>query len=260
MKPGPFLTTDETMLRQILVNLISNALKYAPFDSNVTITVNYSEGNFIVNVHNEGLAVLHSEVFESQFSTDYTVGGGAGLGLRISRHLAERLGGGINLSCVAVDTGVNFTLFIPVQINERLSPHESKFVTYDEKISLLKDKKVLVIDDDSFTHFCMRILFNKSDYYCTSTGAEGVKKAIEVIPDLILLDSVMGGELGGLETLIRLKSDENTKHIPVVVITASSFTETETAFMEAGADYYLPKPVAAKSLQEFCKSVENKSV
>lgn len=257
------ITTDETMLRQILLNLISNALKYGPFESTVTVSIDYTAGNFIVRIHNEGDPIPEAtkmEIFDSYVSSDYTIGGGAGLGLRISANLAKRLGGEIKVSCDELPPGITFVVQIPVQINERLSPSESQFITFNEKISLFKNKKVLAIDDDTVMRTALQLLFSESDFHHALTGIEGLKIAEDLLPDLILLDAVMAGEIGGKETLIRLKSNNNLKHIPVIMVTGNYFKETESEYLAAGAAYFLTKPIAAKSLQALCEKVENNSI
>lgn len=115
-------------------------------------------------------------------------------------------------------------------------------------------KKILIIDDDSGVHSIINVIIQRQMQECTFlsayNGEDGIRTALEEIPDAILLDVSMPG-IDGFETCRRLKSDERTRHIPVIIFTGmATDSQGEESAADCGADMVLAKPLRKAILIE----------
>lgn len=281
------LYADITKVRQSLFNLLSNASKFSRDDEVVlTITRKTLNGKediyFDVEDHGIGISQEQQEkLFEafSQADTSTTRKfGGTGLGLVISQHLCNMMGGGIQLSS-KLGGGSTFTIVLPVkkaaggaekeQTNDprelslrssaiaagsRLSAERNNsHVNRREKVST-----ILVIDDDQsvrqiMTHFLAQKGFSVQ---VAASGEEGLQLAKELKPDAITLDIMMPG-LDGWSVLKTLKNDPELQMIPVILVT---MVENRSMGYSLGAAEYLSKPIDKERLISVLKrSVRNKT-
>ncbi len=109
--------------------------------------------------------------------------------------------------------------------------------------------KILVVDDDTKIQMVIRIMLEKKGYTvkCVSSGIEAFKVLDEFSPDLIMLDVMMPG-MSGYEVCQKLKSDESTKNIPVIMLTALGMGEDFEKAVKHGADWYIVKPFNSRQL------------
>ncbi|MFB6456367.1 ATP-binding protein [Chitinophaga sp. Hz27] len=255
------ITTDETMLRQIMLNLISNAVKYAPVNSPIRVHVDFdvATNELRISVANQGKAFNGkriNELFTSFVSSDYTATGGSGLGLEISKNFAHRLGGDILLKAGETGQEISFLVKIPVIPNEKLLPEESPFIAVKQRLPLLTDKKILLIDDEAITFKSIQHLFNTSDNYYAREGETGLRIAIEILPDLILLDSELNDKLSGKDILLQIKNSAVLKNIPVILVTSTSFVECQQEFLALGASAVLAKPLGMNTMKVFAEILQ----
>ncbi|NIG56648.1 hybrid sensor histidine kinase/response regulator [Chitinophaga sp. Cy-1792] len=250
------VTTDETMLRQIMLNLISNAVKYAPVNSPLRIYVDFEchANTLLISVANQGIAFENDrvgELFTSFVSTDYTATGGSGLGLEISRKFARRLGGDILLQAGSPGEEITFVVKIPVVANEKLLPSASPVITATRQDAVISGKKILLIDDEDINFKSQHHLFRKCANYYAREGTSGLRMARDIRPDLILLDAELNAAQSGKDILLYIKSTDALKHIPVIIVTATSFKECQEEFMEMGASAVLTKPLGMSAMKVF---------
>lgn len=216
----PELLTDEAKVAQILRNLISNALKFTE-KGEVRVRALYEpEPKLAVfSVRDTGIGIApedQSRIFEefSQVETRlHKTFKGTGLGLPLSRSLAELLGGSIRVESVP-DQGSVFTLMIPARFADRA-------VAAVSAADLSKKRVLIIDDDDTFRYILKQIIGNESRYEVSDAdnGSDGLRRARDEQPDVIVLDLQMPN-IDGFTVLQQLNADRRTSVIPVIVSTS----------------------------------------
>lgn len=122
----------------------------------------------------------------------------------------------------------------------------------------MKINKILVVDDEEPIHSYLQRKFNKLGYtvFVAEDGEEALEQAFSNLPDIILLD-VKLPKLNGIETCKRLKADERTKNIPIIMLSAKAQSEEIREGLEAGAIKYLCKPIGFPDILEEIKHLED---
>ena len=244
--------SDRTRLRQILLNLLSNANKFT--NEGVVRFVVWQDKireQICFTVEDSGIGIdkaRQAAIFEPFVQEDNTTTrrfGGTGLGLAISKHLAGMLGGDIDLQSEP-GKGSSFTLRVAADVRniEEKGLHEgsSAAIVTEEHITLEGRKDVLVIDDDPHVHALMQrsILAQQTNLISVMSGAEALEYIEEEgPPDLIFLDIELP-DTDGWTILAKLRNAPETKDIPVVVI---SVVDNSMLGFALGATDYLVKPL-----------------
>ena len=244
---------DETRLRQCVVNLISNAVK---FTENGTVTVKVESDRQIdeglnISVSDTGIGMTDTQlqnIFEdfTQADDETTAKfGGTGLGLAITRNLVTMMQGIVSVES-KLDVGSTFTISLP----RFLEPKE----TISEEIVGESGPLVLIVDDDLNIHdLACRILIQNGYRTISATdGSRGIEIARERNPSLILLD-IMMPKKDGWEVLKDLRNDDVLSKIPVLM---TSVLEEQKTAEALGARAYVSKPIDKKQLLETLKSLE----
>lgn len=241
---------DLVKLRQVLFNLLGNAAKFT--EKGVIILTVTSEskpdGEWVrFCVSDTGIGMLPEQLnrlftpfnqADSSISSKY---GGTGLGLAISRHFCQMMGGDIHVESV-FGQGSRFTVELPRKIAQPLASDTHLAEDTKENYS----STLLVIDDDATTGDLMERGLADSHVRIVraASGEEGMQKAAELQPDVIVLDVFMG-DIDGWEVLARLKSIPELGHIPVIMVTVAD--EKKKAF-SLGVAEYLVKPADRSEL------------
>jgi len=247
---------DETRLRQCVVNLISNAVK---FTENGTVKVRVESDNkpdegLIISVADTGIGMTEKQlqkIFEdfTQADDETTAKfGGTGLGLAITRNLVTMMQGTVGVEST-LDVGSTFTISLP----RYLEPKQ----TVSEEIVGDTGPLVLIVDDDLNIHdLACRILIQNGYRTISATdGSRGIEIAREKNPSLILLD-IMMPEKDGWEVLKELRNDADLANIPVLV---TSVLEEQKTAEALGARAYVSKPIDKKQLLDTLKSLDIES-
>lgn len=239
------IVTDLTKVRQILLNLLSNAAK---FTENGTITlsvqreadesdewVNFRVSDSGIGMSEEQLSKLFQRFTQADASTTRKYGG-TGLGLSLTRAFSEMLGGSIAVES-ELGRGTTFTLRLPAVYQAQSQADE--FTTEDS--SAPAADLVLVIDDDADQRALMTKFLHREGYTVRTApdGLTGLALARELRPRAILLDVMMPG-IDGWSVLSALKDDAELNSIPVIMVT---FVEQRALAASLGADDYVMKPV-----------------
>ena len=230
----PELYTDEGKLTQILRNLISNALKFTEAGE-VTVTARFDSdtGCMRFAVRDTGIGIAPADqqrIFEefSQVETRLQKRvKGTGLGLPLSRSLAQLLGGALTVESV-VGQGSIFTLTIPAKLGD---PERAA-----RQVDLADTKRVLLIDDDETFRYVMRQIIANEPYYEfieAAGGDEGLRIAREQKPDVIILDLQMPA-IDGFTVLQELGADRRTSIIPIIISTSMTINAELRARLPAG--------------------------
>ena len=240
------MTQDETKIRQCLTNFLSNGFK---FTSNGTVTldvdtffeediemIRFSVSDTGEGMSEEGLSKVFREYEQAERSTS-AKHGGTGLGLPITKKLAEMMGGDVIVTS-ELGVGSVFTLYVP-----RECPQDYDEVEEGNTIDKLseEEKIVVLIDDDVAMHDLIRRTLSKIGLKLVGAidGEKGMQIVREVKPKLLLLDVLMPGR-DGWSILKECKSDPELKEMPVVMVSQLS---QDVLSQSLGADDYLTKPI-----------------
>ncbi len=266
------LTTDIVKLRQILVNLVSNAVKFTE-EGEISVKVFSQNGLIAFAVKDSGIGIEKNN-FEMIFEEFRQVEGrsapknrGTGLGLAISRRLARLLGGDLTVES-DLGKGSTFTLAIPPVIPrhlaageppQRVAPKPAPTQPMGTPIPVPMasgQTKILCIDDDPEVLEILRSYLIPEGYFVTGalSGDEGIRLAAELKPSLITLD-IMMPHMDGWQVLRELKQNPSTKEIPVIM---HSIIENRPLALSLGAVEVTTKPVDQQHLlalvRTYCKS------
>lgn len=253
---------DAHKLQRILINLLSNAIKFTPEEGSVQVMVektNFDENEWMkLSVTDTGVGIPDEEkekIFDRFYqldSSDTRQGEGSGIGLSLVKELVKLLEGKIELKS-ELGVGSNFIVYLPIlQTGNKPSIREDVNIENVLDTSLEKQQNdeqnnqdkplVLVIEDNTdviaYIKACLK------DEYAVQfavNGKEGVKMAVEIVPDIIISDLMMP-EMDGYQVCETLKNDERTSHIPFIMLTAKATDEDKIKGLEQGADAYLVKP------------------
>ena len=262
---------DIEKLERIYFNLLSNAFKFTPENGKVTVRLAslMKEGSQWIRftVTNTG-SMISAEHIRSIFERFYKIDmhhAGSGIGLALVKAFVELHGGTISVESDEKQ-GTVFTVDLPVQACAyETSSLEDSPASSASETSLLNDAlpieeeeleknydsskpSVLIIDDNadirSYVHGLLHFDYTVIE---AADGSEGIRKAMKYVPDLIISDVMMPG-IDGIECCRRLKSELQTCHIPVILLTACSLDEQRIQGYDGGADSYISKPFSSQLL------------
>ena len=241
------MRTDMTRVRQVLLNLLSNASKFTE-NGAVTLTVRRDDPETIVfDVKDTGIGLTPEQLgrlFEAFTQAEASTAkrfGGTGLGLTISRHFCRMMGGDISVTSQA-GAGSTFTVRLPASLPASLPDAGAAAVASEASLPAAANApSVLVVDDDAGARLLLRRHLAKAGYRVieAADGAAALAMARETRPAVITLDVMMPG-MDGWTVLSALKSDPMTADIPVVM--ATILDEQRMGF-SLGAAEFLTKPV-----------------
>jgi signal transduction histidine kinase/AraC-like DNA-binding protein len=266
---------DQEKLEKIIINLLSNAFKFTPAGGEITVVISsttvkdtaFKEGFAEILVCDSGIGIP-PEHLEKIFDRFYQVDSsqtreyeGTGIGLALTKELVDLHHGSITVVCNA-DQGTAFTVRLPLgkghlrssEIQQNIT-RESTPETTESPLPHTRDvdvptpsETIMIVEDNAdlryYLHENLRSTYNILE---ASDGEDGLTLAFEKIPDLIISDLMMP-RMDGVQLSHRLKNDERTSHIPIVLLTAKADSETKIQGLELGADDYIPKPFDMKEL------------
>lgn len=256
-------------LEKILSNLLNNASKYSPKNTEIYIKTSTVNNRLSIVIADQGTGIKEEdfdaifERFNRLDNADNTEG--AGLGLAVVKELVEANGGEIQVSS-QLGEGSEFKLFLPM--HEKLEDKKEAFISsanqmikektsthYPESIiNVQQDDRdelptILIVEDSSdMRSFISHFL--SSDYKCETAkdGAEAYQKALELLPDLIVSDLMMP-KLNGFEFTQRVRENELTCHIPIIMLTAKGDDNTRIESWSFHVDDFISKPFNNEELK-----------
>ncbi|HEX5148003.1 MAG TPA: response regulator [Candidatus Limnocylindrales bacterium] len=250
--PAMIVAADRGRFRQILYNLISNAIKYTPDGGIIRVAAVQTAGEVRIAVVDNGIGIDptdHASVFEQfrQVGDPHDRQPGSGLGLAVTKRLAEAHDGRVELES-ARGQGSTFTLVLPASADDLAAPPDA--VAASAAASALGDAivagDVLVVEDDPSAVRLLREYLEAAGYSVrvAPTGEAGLAAVAERAPAAVVLDVLLPG-IDGWEVLRRLKADDRTHSIPVIIVTVVEEREVGLAL---GAADYLVKPIHRSAL------------
>lgn len=251
-EPGT-IEADRGRTRQILYNLLSNAIKFTPDGGQVDVEATYSGSDVTISVADTGVGIA-AEDLERVFEEFSQVGdikareAGTGLGLALTRRLAEAHGGGISVSSEP-GRGSRFEVSLPgshVESDPEASPATDGMPALPFAAGSAEAATILLIEDDPGAVRLLRTYLEGEGYdvFVAASGEAGIEIARAATPAAILLDVLLPG-IDGWEVLRRLKADAALRDIPVMVVTVVD--ERNVAMTLGAVDYFL-KPVDPQAL------------
>ncbi|HWA26906.1 MAG TPA: ATP-binding protein [Lacunisphaera sp.] len=249
------ILADERRLKQILVNLLANAVKFTPEGGRVGLLVRPAAGRDVLRFEvwdtGIGIANEHFErIFQPFRQIDSSLSrqhGGTGLGLALVRRLALLHGG-----CVDVESetgrGSRFGVNIPVLRPPPVEPLPIP-AGRDPSAHPLSPLRILIAEDNNANNAVYDAFFQASrcEILHAADGAEALYIAADRRPDIILMDVHMP-RMDGLEAIRRLRANPATAQLPVIAVTALAMPADRVRCLEAGANAYLSKPVNLREL------------
>ena len=251
-------TYDKSVVDKVLANLISNAIKYSETGGEVQVSVAMVDQKLVMKVSDQGDGITpedQEKIFERFYRVGETDEGkqGSGIGLALVKKLLEINNGTIEVTS-KINEGSTFTATIPleniIQLPYEPIPESSitkKHIKRKKEdlldVTELSDKpKLLITEDNKELLEYISDLFKDDFQLINATdGEEGMKQALEFVPDFIISDWMMPNK-NGLEFCKEIKTNSVTSHIPFLLLTAKSMVEDKIEGYETGADAYFSKP------------------
>lgn len=254
---------DIDKMEKMVQNLLSNAIKFSGTNGHVSVQFDKpSEQNFTILVADTGIGIPSSKLpyifdrFYQADASDTRSREGAGIGLALTKELAELLGGDITVLSEQ-EKGSLFVLTLPynaatpvnktspaiIQSLEKTSNTNETVTAKDEDLPM-----ILVVEDNaSLRDFIVLSFAENFNIITAQNGEEGIQTALEKIPLLIITDLMMP-EMNGYQLCDTLKNDTRTSHIPIVMLTALADQDSRIQGIQTGADAYLAKPFDKREL------------
>ncbi len=257
---------DAQKMEQILTNLISNAVKFTPEYGKILVVAKKikrdNEPWLELVVKDNGIGISPQQlpyIFDRFHQANPThANQGTGIGLALVKELVTILDGTIKVES-ELNKGTSVMLHFPIQNKAPKTAQASNYhfeqlvhqnnLPDDEQAFAHNELPLLLIieDNEDVTYYLKTCLEDNYQIMTSRNGKEGVEKALETLPDIIISD-VMMPEMDGFEVCKILKEDERTSHIPIILLTAKATSEDKLTGLTHGADAYLIKPFEKEEL------------
>ena len=271
---------DHDKLERILFNLLSNAFKFTPQDGAITVNVQVtaSEGKawMEIKVEDTGIGIpkeRQDKIFERFFQSDVhtaLVNQGSGIGLAITKEFVKLANGTLTVESEE-NKGSCFTVTLPFELSE--APPDAEHATFDtprevtlpvmpmvsERTERKEQTILLVEDNDDFRFYLKENLKAFYEIIEAPDGKAGWQKALSAHPDLVVSDINMP-QMDGMELCKKIKNDNRTKNIPVILLTAMAGEQEQLQGLEAGAVDYMVKPFNFEIMLSRVRNILNRQV
>ena len=270
---NPYVIADELRIREVLLNIISNAVKFTKDGGTISFAAENCPGNdknhIIVRYRISDTGIGMSEEFQTRIFDEFsqendgarTSYKGTGLGMAIAKRYVDLMGGKIEVSS-RQGSGSTFTVEIPLLISEHVLTEKEEKLGKDIDLNGLH--VLLAEDNDLNAEIAVALLEEKGMIVTrTADGKSALKQFCNTAQgtfDLILMD-IMMPEMNGYETTKAIRNLSNRpdgKKIPIIAMTANAFAEDVQAALNAGMNEHVAKPIDVEKLEEVILSVLNK--
>ncbi|MCL5261213.1 MAG: PAS domain S-box protein [Gammaproteobacteria bacterium] len=257
-----YLVSDNTKIRQIIINLIGNAIKFTEQGGvRVIVSSKFDEknkqyANLEIVVSDTGIGIAKGEfanIFNAFEKTQTSVvkGRGSGLGLTISKRYAELLNGNIKVAS-DLGKGSTFVFTFKAEVTTEAEVKPQLNVSIEQIIGIspeIPPPKILIVDDNESNRNVLNSLLLKIGFKTeiASNGDEAIQICIYSLPDLIIMDLRMPG-MDGIETTKKIRNLSQGKKFCVLMLTASALEDAKKKVLQSGADAFIRKPYKENDL------------
>ena len=245
---------DAKHVQQIVINLMSNAVKYTPRGGKVWTSVEIVSDKVRINIHDSGVGIPESkkeqlfERFERGEDTYSKNQEGTGIGLNLTRHLVELNGGRIGVESEE-GKGSTFWIMMPIASEQQSSVTVSNSGIEKKKLRL-DGLSALVVDDNTDTCEVLKEILQAAGAVVQTANSvrQGISALGDNKPDIVLTDLAMPGESGLVLIDHIRKSSVNASDVPIIVLSACAFESDKQSALDAGASLFIPKPFSPQTV------------
>ena len=244
---GTFIA-DWLRVSQIILNLVSNAIKFTPNNGMISLNVDYIEESLVIIVKDTGIGMspkVQDKIFKPFVQADGSTTrkyGGTGLGLSITQNLIEMMDGKLEVQSKEGE-GSSFTVTIPVEkVSSDIVEHEE--IIPEEIINIPLSGRVLVAEDNKTNQLLVKLLLEDMGVECdiAEDGEKALKMYNPSVHELILMDENMP-IMNGITAMHKIKEKYKERCGPIIALTANVMKGDRERFLEEGMDEYIPKPI-----------------
>lgn len=238
---------DRLRFKQIVYNLVDNALKFTPSGGRVALSASADDAEFRLEVADTGAGIPAEEqdsIFDKfhQVQSAMPVREGVGLGLAITKRLVEQHGGGIGVeSRPGHGSHFTFTLPLPPGPATAAGPRAGA-AGASAPASFGEPLDVALVEDNPSAQIMMQAMLAPHRVRCYDTGAAALRELPKTKPQVVILDISLP-DMSGMDVLKRFRSLKTSRDIPVIALSAHAMSGDRERFLEAGFDAYFSKPV-----------------
>ncbi|MBF0274044.1 MAG: response regulator [Nitrospinae bacterium] len=244
-----FISSDSLKIRQILNNILGNAIKFTPEKGRVDLIISLEDEQILFTICDNGIGIPQEkqesifEMFEQIEGNESTKYQGTGLGLAISKKLVEALGGKITVDST-LGKGTSFTFSIPY-----VSGIKRVDSVMTEIAEINKKKNILIVEDQKDNITLIKKFLERRGFAVdiAYNGKEAVDMVSRIRPDLVLMDIQMP-VMNGIEATKILRTKTEVKDLPIIALSAYAFEESISDAKNAGMNDYLTKPINKEKL------------
>ncbi|MGJ8683646.1 MAG: ATP-binding protein [Nonlabens sp.] len=261
---NPVFHHDRDILDKVILNLISNAIKYSNAQSEINVDLsNTQDKQLQVKITDHGIGIPQEQqkhILKKYYRARNVINSqrpGTGLGLVMVKKLLDKTGGSISFVSEE-NVGTAFTVVLhdlkklyeekEIQKIHNINASTEDFDLLQLEVGNLSDAKILVCEDnDELRNLMVSALGNYFQVFEAINGQQGLEMALQHYPDIILTDLIMP-EMDGMQMARQLKADINLNHIPVFMLTVLQNSSQKLESIESGVSEYIEKPIDMKIL------------
>ena len=249
---------DWKRISQIILNLISNAIKFTPDDGTINVGGDYEDGLFIISISDNGIGMnkeTQDKVFEPFTQADGSTTrkyGGTGLGLSITQDLVTLMNGKIKLES-SEGVGTTFKVTLPLEkLHQELEDSQNQLSEENTEDNL--SGHILIVEDNKTNQMLVKMLIEDFGLTCdiANDGLEAVAIYQPQKHQVVLMDENMPN-MNGIEAMLSIKEKYKEKTTPIIALTANAMQGDRERFLNLGMDGYVSKPIKEKQLYEALK-------
>lgn len=256
--------TDPRRIKQVLTNLLGNALKFSNERGQVRLLAEIEESTLKLSVEDQGIGIAEENlkrIFEPFMQIEHGLDRahtGTGLGLFLVKRICEMMNGTVEVES-ELGVGTTLTCRFPVVRNKVRRDNGPMVPSLDQELPAVPNKHILLVEDEPTNQKLLRFYLQARGYQVSlaSNGKEALDMAESCQPGVILMDIQMP-VMDGITATRMLKRNPDTRSIPVIAITALAMTGDRERCLEAGAVAYLPKPVKLSELSHLLERFHGK--